>query len=223
MVVQNCTIALGSNGSSMHIRSRVPTCVGPDYWRRHNLSRKDIDTIISYVPTKVVWMAAMANGICCPWYSLRSSSSSTLDVTLSGKAVAVDLLLSKASFFPSGTNRLDVESIESFEHIPPIPKSLISAADFLHISSGVVSQLLPRALLLPNEPIGTIPFLYRYSGMDVIPVGIEGDSICCNVVIPESLYAYKEDGGHGYTHDPKVCRYQGIVYCLTDELVLFCR
>jgi hypothetical protein len=222
-MVQTCTVPLGSNGSSMCIRSRLPTCVSPDYWRRHNLSRQDIDTITSYVPTKVIWMCAMRYGICCPWFTLRSSSASTLEVTLSGKAAAIELLLTKADLRPSPLSKLDTESIESFEHIPPIPKSTISRADFIHISSGVVSHLLPRILLLPNETIGTIPFIYRYNGMDVIPVGIEGDAICCNVIVKESKYAYKEEGrGHGYTHDPQVCRYNGDVYCLTDELILLC-
>jgi hypothetical protein len=221
-MLQTCTLPMGVNGSSIHIKSRVPTCVLPDYWRRHNLSRKDIDIIISYVPTKVIWMSAMMYGICCPWFALRSSSASMMDVTLSGKATAVDLLLEKAHLQPSENNKLDVDSIESFEHIPPIPKSTISLADFSLISSGVVSHLLPRSLLLSNEPIGTIPLVYRYKDLDVIPVGIEGDSICCNVIVRESLYMYVEGPGRGYTHDPKVGLYNGDVYCLTDELLLLC-
>jgi hypothetical protein len=221
-MVQTCTVPIGVNGSSMCIRSRIPTCVLPDYWRRHNLSRKDIDTILSYVPTKVIWMSAMTYGIHCPWFTLRSSSASTLDVTLSGKAVAIDLILERTQIQPSLQSKLDIDSIESFEHIPPIPKSTISRADFVHISSGVVSHLLPRILLVPNEPIGTVPFIYIYNGMEVIPVGIEGDSICCNAVIRESLYTYQHESGRGYTHDPKVCRYNDVVYCLTDELILLC-
>jgi hypothetical protein len=221
-MLQTRTLPIGTNGSLMHIRSRVPTCVCPEYWRRHNLSRKDIDTIISYVPTKVIWMSAMMYGICCPWYTLRSSSASMMDVTLSGKAIAIDMLLAKTNIKPSSQNKLDVDSIESFEHIPPIPRSTINAIDFASISSGVVSQLLPRILLLPSETIGTIPMIYRYNDMDMVPVGIEGDSICCNVVIKESLYTYMDDIGRGYTHDPKIGQYQGEVYCLTDELVLLC-
>ena len=216
------TVPIGSNGSTMCIRSRVPTCVCPDYWRRHNLSRKDINTIIAYVPTKVIWMSALLYGISCPWYALRSSSASMMDVTLSGKAIAVDLLLERANIKPSDRNKLDVDSIESFEHIPPIPKSTINAFDFALISSGVVSQLLPRILLLPLEAIGTIPIIYRYKDLDVVPVGIEGDSICCNVVVKESLYSYMEGTSRGYTHDPKVGQFKGEVYCLTDELVLLC-
>jgi hypothetical protein len=219
---QTCTIPVGTSGGSMCIRSRLPVCVRPEYWKRHSLSRKDIDTIISYVPTKVVWMSAMTSGICCPWFTLRSSSASTLDVTLSGKAIAIDLLLNKAQIIPSIQSKLDVDSIESFEHIPPIPRSKISPQDFGYISSGVVSQLLPKSLLFADEPIGTVPFIYNYRGMRVIPVGIEGDSICCNVVVEESLYVYKDDRGRGYTHDPKVCQCDSIVYCLTDELILLC-
>jgi hypothetical protein len=212
----------------MYVRSRVPTCICPEYWRRHSLSRQDIDTIIAYIPTKVVWMAALRYGICCPWYTLRSSAASTTDITLSGKSIAVDLILEKVQLKPPNQNKLDVDSIESFEHIPPIPKSRIDPTDFALISSGVVSQLLPRSLLHPNEPIGTIPLVYRYKDLEVIPVGLEGDSICCNVVVRESQYTYKgeegswESSGRGYTHDPKVGQYDGTIYCLTDELILLC-
>jgi hypothetical protein len=221
-MMQTRSLPVGSHGGSMHIKSRVPTCVQPEYWRRHNLSRKDIDIIISYVPTKVIWMSAMMYGICCPWFTLRSSSASMMDVTLSGKALAIDLLLEKAHLKPSEHNKLDVDSIESFEHIPPIPKSIISLEDFGLISSGVVSQLLPRLLLQPSEVIGIIPLVYRYKDMDVVPVGIEGDSICCNVVVLESLYTYVEQHRRGFTHCPKVGQYKGHVYCLTDELLLLC-
>lgn len=223
-MVQICTSAVGAVlGGTLCIKSDLPTCVLPEYWRRHNLSRKDIDTIISYVPTKVVWMSALLYGIYCPWYTLRSSSASTLDITLSGKAVAVDLMLEKAQVRPSEQNKLDVDSIESFEHIPPIPRSTINREDFTYISSGVVCQLLPRTLLLPAEPIGVIPLVYLYNGMYVVPVGIEGDSICCNVIVPESEYnRHRGNKRHGFTHDPKVCSYKDIIYCLTDELILLC-
>jgi len=195
----------------------------PEYWRRHDLSRKDIDTIISYIPTKVIWMSALMYGIYCPWYTLRSSAASVLDVTLSGKAVAVDLLLEKAGVRPSDRNKLDVESIESFEHIPPIPKSTISPEDFRFISSGVVCQLLPRNLLLPGESIGVVPLVYMYNGMCVVPVGIEGDSICCNVIVPESTYTkHRDTQRQSFTHAPKVCSYEDVIYCLTDELILLC-
>jgi hypothetical protein len=215
-------IPLGVNGSTMCIQSRIPTCVCPEYWKRHNLSRKDIDTIISYVPTKFLWMSAMLHGIMCPWYTLRSSSASVLEVTLSGKATAVDMILTQLGIQPSMQNKLDTESIESFEHIPPIPKNKISHTDFVHISRGLVSQLLPRSLLILNEPISTVPFIYNHNGIDMIPVGIEGDSICCNAVCKESIYSYHDVKTRGYTHDPKVCDYNGEIYCLTDELVLLC-
>jgi hypothetical protein len=221
-MLQIRTVSIGSNGSTMCIRSRVPTCVWPDYWLRHQLSRNDINTIISYVPTKVLWMSALMYGICCPWFALRSSSASMMDITLSGKAIAVDLLLERSNIKPSTQSKLDVDSIESFEHIPPIPKSTINASDFALISSGVVCQLLPRILLLPSEVIGTIPIIYRYKDLDLVPVGIEGDSICCNVIVKESCYMYMENRNRGFTHDPKVGQYNGEVYCLTDELVLLC-
>lgn len=142
---------------------------------------------------------------------------------MSGKSLAIDLLIGQTNLQLSTQSKLDVDSIESFEHIPPIPKSTISAVDFNLIASGVVSQLIPRTLLLPNESVGIIPLVYRYKGMNVIPVGIEGEAICCNAIVPESMYSNNYDHcGQGYTHAPKVGQYRGEVYCLTDELLLLC-
>jgi hypothetical protein len=142
-----------------------------------------------------------------------------MDITLSGKSVAIDLLIEKACLRPiHNSDRLDVDSVESFEHIPPIPKHQISREDFVFISSGIIGQLLPRRLLASPDAIGIIPLIYRFQNLDWIPVGIEGDAICCNAILPESLYEYKS--GAGYTHDPMIGNYRNEIYCLTDELVL---
>jgi hypothetical protein len=216
--MQLITQNIGTN-ATMNLQSRVPTCIRPDYWKRHELSRQDIDTIVSYIPTKVIWMCAIMHGIACPWFTLRCSSSTTTDITLSGKSGAVDLLLERTNLTPSNnSHKLDTESIESFEHIPPIPKSRIGKHDFMTISCGIVSQLLPRRLLSSSDAIGLIPLIYRYNDLDWVPIGIEGDSICCNAIQKESLYTYKDSGG--YTHDPMVGNYQNEIYCLTDEVIL---
>lgn len=216
MLERETRYAIGDNGGTIHITSRIPTCICPEYWRRHQLTQADIMKIVSYVPTNVVWMAAMTCQVNCPWFVLRSSSSSTYDITLMGKSLAVDVLFTTVP--PELVSKLDTDSIESFEHIPPIPKSMISAADFHHVSSGIVSHLLPRALALPGESIGNIPLLYRYLDLDWVPVSLEGGAVCCNAVIPEALYTYMH---RGITHDPKVGLYKDVPYCLTDELILF--
>ena len=201
--------------------SILPTCILPQYWKRHTLSREEIDTILSYLPTKFVWMVGMVYGIHCPWFLLRSSASSTMGITLSGKALALEMILGKTNTVPrdGGDPVLDIDSIESLEHIPPIPRYYVSPEDFSHVCSGIILDLLPRSLLIPGEPIGTVPFMYQYLSMNWIPVGLEGSSVCCNALIKESDYVYKTDN-RGYTHDPKVVAYVGEVYCLTDELIL---
>lgn len=218
--MQTTTGPIGTEGR-IQIQSRLPTCILPEYWKRHGLSRRDIDTIISYIPTKLVWMSAMLCGVPCPWYSLRSSAASPWDVTLSGKSQAVDLLLHKLDLRTSQVHKLDVDSIESFEHIPPIPKYTIPEKVFDHLASGLASQLLPRVLLGATEPVGSIPLLYDHVGSAWVPVGIEGDAICCNAVVRETDYVYRDDRRAGFTHAPMVGLYEGVVYCLTDELVLF--
>jgi hypothetical protein len=209
---------LGPN-ATMTIQSRMPTCVLPDYWARHGLSRKDIDTIVAYIPTKVIWMCAIMYGVPCPWFTLRCSSASVMDITLSGKSLAIDLLVKQAGLTPhQNCHKLDVDSVESFEHIPPIPRHTITREDFTFISRGITSQLLPRRLLTTPDSIGVLPVLYHFNNADWVPVGIEGDAICCNAIQTESSYTYQVGGG--YTHEPMIGNYRGVIYCLTDELIL---
>ena len=216
---QVCVLPIGSDGN-MVVKSRLPTCILPEYWKRHQLTRRDIDIIVSYIPTKIIWMCAVAHGITCPWFTLRSSSAPTLDVTLSGKAIAIEMLIEHSGIPMYNINQLDIDSLESFEHVPPIPKHKISGKDYELVTSGIASQLIPRVLLQPGETVGTIPLIYQYKGLDWIPVGIEGDALCCNAIIKESLYVYKEGPRRGVTHDPKIGIYKSIIYCLTDELLL---
>jgi hypothetical protein len=128
-------------------------------------------------------------------------------------------MLERANLTPSNnSHKLDTESIESFEHIPPIPKYQINKHDFALISCGIVGQLLPRRLMSSSEHIGLIPLTYQYNQLEWVPVGIEGGAICCNAIQKESLYTYQTGGG--YTHEPMIGSYQNEIYCLTDELIL---
>jgi hypothetical protein len=212
---------LGTQGQ-LTLRCRLPTCILPGYWQRHALSRKDIDTIVSYIPTRLLWMSAVLSGASCPWYSLRSSSASPMEVTLSGKAVAVDLILGAARVAPSLVHKLDVDSVESFEHVPPLPRYRIPEAEVAYISRGISSQLVPRVLLGAAEPVGSIPLIYPHLGQSWVPIGIEGASICCNAVVLEQDYVHMAGPQRGFTHAPQVGIHNGQAYCLTDELVLFC-
>ena len=212
-------IPLGTSGGNLHVCTHLPTCIHPEYWRRHALSRKDIDTIVAYLPTRMLWLVALGHGILCPWFTLRTSSSTALEVTMSGKSVAIDTMINKLGLALSSTNRLDVDSVESLEHIPPVPRSVIPEADFLRLTSHLTVTLLPRCLLNDTDPIPSIPYIWTYKDMQVVAIGLEGDVVCCNVVIPESDLISPLRGG--YTHAAAIGIYEGRVYCLTDEVLLF--
>jgi hypothetical protein len=143
-----------------------------------------------------------------------------MGITMSSKAIALDLILEKQGIKLNDQDRLDTDSIESFDHIPPIPKYIINREDYDVIASGITTDLLPRRLIGPNEPIGIIPIMYPYMNSNWIPVGIEGGSICCNAVLPETTLKLSTDRT-GLTHAPKIGNYRNVIYYLTDELILF--
>lgn len=211
-------------GLTMNVYGRLPTCILPSYWSRHSLSRKDIDTIISYVPTSLLWKCAILYGITPPWYSLRSSSSSSMTVSLSGKAIAVDMLLHHTKIFPpTNESILDVDSVESLEHVPPIPRYYVTRDIYHSLHNNICSQLVPEKLLLSGDTIGTISFLYTFLDRQWVPVSIEGASICCNAVIKKSEYKTYENFTCGYTHLSKIGKFENDLYLLTDELILIGR
>jgi hypothetical protein len=143
-----------------------------------------------------------------------------MGITMSSKAIALDMILDKTGIKLDTTDRLDTESVESFDHIPPIPKYFINKTDYDVIASGLTNDLLPRSLTSSTDSVGIIPIMYPYLGTQWVPVGIEGRSICCNAAIPETIQNNFEFRT-GYTHDPKVGSHGGTIYCLTDELILF--
>ena len=212
------------SGLTVHVYGRLPTCILPSYWKRHNLTRKDIDTIISYVPTNILWKCAILYGITPPWYSLRSSSSSSVTVSLSGKAIAVEMLLDHTNVIPStDAPVLDTDSVDSLEHVPPIPKYYVSKQIYDMLHNNICSQLLPESLILPGDSIGTISYLYTFLNRDWVPVSIEGESICCNAVIKKSNYNVYAKFVSGYTHLSKIGTFKDELYILTDELILISR
>lgn len=209
-----------AHDATIRVSGTIPTCITVNYWKRHDLSKHDIECILSYIPTKMVWVSAILHGLSSPWFVFRSSSSSRFTITMVGKMIAVDQLLSYTHLKLSRRNQLDTVSVDSFEHIPPIPTHSISAQDYEYIYKGVVSHLLPRRLMVPGEVPGSIPLLYTYKDVQWVPVGIEGSSICCNAVCTEKHY--KTHYNHAaITHEPMVGEYKKVVYVLTDELILF--
>ena len=210
---------IGSSGGTIQITHRMPTCISAEYWRRHDLSAKDIEKIVSYIPTNMIWIVAMSHGIHCPWFVLRSSFATMHGVTMSGKSSAVDAILVATGCPASSVSRLEVDSIESFEHVPPLPRATIPPDDHQQILGGITISMVPRALIRPDESPGIIPLLYPYKGQLWVPVGIEGPAVCCNAVVAEASYRYRENGGT--THLPKMGIFRETPYCLTDELVLF--
>jgi hypothetical protein len=217
------TIDIG-DGMQMTITLYVPTCILPEYWHRHGLSRKDIDHIVSYIPTKMLWICALAFNIRCPWYSLRVSASSIFAVTMSSKAVAVDLLLSHTQIKVSDVDTLETQSPDSFDHIPPIPMHSIDDGSFATISSGIMDDLLPAVLMDEDNVIPILPIMYQFMNRYWVPIGIEGDRICCNAVMLHTEYMKNTSNVRmGITHAPRLGMYNSTLYCLTDECVLFQR
>ena len=153
----------------------------------------------------------------------RTSSSSQTDITMSGKSTAIDLILTHSGYVPPETNQLDVSSIESLDHIPPIPRIPVGLDTINLLSTHISGILYPRSLLDPaDDQIPEVFYIYQVHGLDVIPLGLEGTAIHCVAVIKESEYlsALLHCSPRSYTHDPRVCLYEGHVYCLTDESVL---
>ena len=215
-------MVLGSRGH-LCLHTDLPTCILPAYWIRHHLSRQDIDIITNYIPTKLLWLCALGQGILCPWFMFRTSSSSQTDITMSGKSTAIDLILKHTGYVPPETNQLDVSSLESLDHIPPIPRISVGLDTINLLSTHISGILYPRSLLDPaDDQIPEVSCMYRVHGLDVIPLGLEGTAIHCVAVVKESEYlsTLVQCSSRSYTHDPRVCLYKSQVYCLTDESVL---
>lgn len=203
----------------LHLRAHFPTVIQPSYWTRHRLSRNDVNNIISFIPTKLVWLCALFWGIHIPWFSLRSSAASMLEVTLTGKAAAVDMILEHSDTRLDTIDRLDMTSVESYDHIPPLPLHRIPVKDFEMLKRHLSTELWPESLLVPGEEHGRIHILYDALGIQWTPVRIEGQNICCNAVVKKSEYKRLSYGS--LTHEPKMGIYKNIQFCLTDELALF--
>lgn len=209
------------NTLRIDITHRMPSCVDPQYWHRHLLTIRDIQTIVSYVPAHFIWLICLIHQIDCPWFALRPTMCESEHMTISAKSTAIRLLLAQ---YPNriSHNRLNIDSTESLCHIPPLPAYVIKEDIFSQLRTGISPSLMPRCLLATQIP--SIPFILSYLGFDWLPVAFEGSAICCTRVVKESIYTsvpFVSPGGDGFTHAPMVCIYNDIVYCLTDESVLF--
>jgi hypothetical protein len=63
--------------------------------------------------------------------------------------------------------------------------------------------------------------LFEYNNMQWVPVGIEGEAVCCCAVIKEDeSNIVNKEFNVGYTHTSAIGTYRGGVFCLTDEYIL---
>lgn len=221
MVVNTLCFRRQSSDVEFCIESRLPICLHPSYWQRHSLSFMDIETIMQYIPTKLMWLMAMTLGYTCRWNDIHPGSASSYDVTTGVKTDAMQHILRLSQYQDTGTNILYTPSINMYEHTPPIPLHKVSDTVFAYVSTKLVDDYRPLALYDIDNVIPSIVYLLEWGGLQWAPIRFEGDYILCTRVQPaDESESFTYWSVPGYTHAPMVGLYNSVHYYLSDESML---
>ena len=201
----------------------IPSCIDPAYWSYHKLTQNDINTIITHIPSWLLWMTAIMYGKIVTWAMVKYSFSDIFGTMINNKTLAMQYLLqySTCSHHVNMTNmdRLDMASNTIYNHTPPIPKYIIDIETFDYLTTQIVPNLQP--LRFQQEPT-TIPYCMEFKNKLWVPTTMEDCTHICMV------HAYRKENHTvlfetGFSHLSRVGKYKGEILYLSDEVIWFCK
>lgn len=194
----------------------LPTCILPEYWRRHKLSPDDVRLILTHIPTNVVWILAIMLGFTCPMHVLKISMSSMFDIVVTGKSPIVEDIIRLHVDFQNVINRIPRHRGDT--HVPPLPEYIIDQQMFADMLRHITNHLLPEKLVPSGDTIGHISKYFNINDIQYVPIAIEGDVICCQSMIPYDTYTNPIISSHASS--PVIGRYNNQKYVLVDEFII---
>lgn len=208
----------GLPGCQGSLSVKLPSCVDNNYWLRHSLPQREIETLCNIAPTQLVWCAYMFSGMDLPWYAIKPTSGSPFEIAVTSKSMAIKHITS--SFSNEGPDVLDITRSKQVGHTPPIPLHRVSIDLFNWAQTKVVSHLLPIQLLQPGEEIGIIPATFEFLGNTWVVSSLDGDVVTCNACeVYHEQHALDKLDVRSLAHAPKVGMLKKVMYFLTDECI----
>jgi len=181
-----------------HIRAALPMQLTPTYWLRHQLTGKDIDTIMCAMPSTSVTITGLCYGVDVPMSALKPAYSSPYAVSISSKTVVTrrvkqaiakirDEMVSRNPRLQRQRQQLidvlDTVSIASSDHSPPLPRHVCSQDVFERASSLLLSRITPFDES-PTQCVG----LFSLLGCLWVTIQFEGDAIVAGRAVLETEY-----------------------------------
>ena len=206
------------NQTYVYYTMNIPSCIDPTYWKDHNLTEVDIRHIVTYIPSWLMWITAVMYDKIVTWAMVKYSFSDIFGIMVNNKVLAMQHLIQHIHAL--GTyNRIDTLSYTLYKHTPPLPKYSIDIATFDFLVTKIVPNLQPAVF---QQEHTIIPYCKDFKGKLWVPTICEGHIYICMVAIYDEHHN-TTSFGTGYSHMPKVGRYQGRIVTLSDEVIWFCK
>ena len=200
-------------GTRTEYRMDIPSCVDPEYWRRHQLSLLDIQSIIEHIPSWYVWCISVVYNRFCTWSTVQIAYSTPHRLIVNNKSMALQNILKQMKYVPRATHRIDPMSHTVFNHLPPIPKYYVPHETFGRLVHNIVPNLAPVCF---QAVPGTIPYCESFMGRLWVPVHMNGDKICLHALnTPNNTV----NTSVAIVHQPLVGMYQNALVSLSDEVI----
>jgi len=191
----------------------LPTSLLPTYWKRHNLSKQDLNSQQNYSEASTIWLLSLLYGVDSSSSSLKPSFSTATGVLVSSKAIAIRKLIRKLKIKFNSTSMIS-SGVASLVHIPGIPHNFVTGEKFEKIS-GLITPVLN--IFEENVITGLIDYL------DILwlPRSFENDSIYMVRVVLLEVFTKSGKGrtgalcSRGYT-----LLLDGVRYMTVEESVL---
>ena len=202
-------------GFQTTINVSIPRYCLPEYWEFHKLNYNDILKITDCVPAQYFWICVILMGLKASASAVYPSYSSTCDVIISSKIIAIKKLMKKANTFEK--SYIDSKLSYSHGHFPPIPFHFLPSKQFGTIGKNLVPLL---CVLILNE----VTYLFKWENQLWLPREQNDNCIRCQIVITSedfSMYHKKRPQSMSYARRPIEISYENTNYVLLPESVLF--
>jgi hypothetical protein len=193
----------------------LPEYIMPSYWTRHKLSRAAVVALLETCECPTLWKLALHLGSTVPPHVLRPSNYRAHEVLVSGKALAIDTVLTGFTYWQHPSEYVNVLYAPC-----AVPIYLVD----LELYSMIVDSLGTGSQYGSGAVAGaeTNTFVFQHNGLAWVPHSLEDSGALCSRVEKIHLECSPQLTTELLWLRRPVVEAQGLLYAVTQERVLFC-
>jgi hypothetical protein len=168
------------------LRLTLSRCMMPSYWKFAFLSRRDVMSILDFLPARDVWLLGLGLGVVSLSPSIFKTAYAHLgDILITSKAGVITRILQKyEQLFEQNQQAMLDTSAASLHHVPALPKFFLYKQEYTKLSSTLTTNFQ----FYNTDQIDVKEIFDYREDTKWIAIAFEGDCLHALRLVPYATY-----------------------------------